>query len=87
VIEVLTPSTEAFVRGLKFSHYRAIPSVREVLFVDQDAVRAEHFVRREGEWLLSDHAGLEATVELPALGCRLELARVYDKVEGLPLER
>jgi Uma2 family endonuclease len=82
VIEVLSPSTEAFDRGLKFSHYREIPSLREVVFVAQDAVRVEHFARREdGQWLFSDHAGLEAVVELPALGCRLELARVYDKFE------
>lgn len=82
VIEVLSPSTEAFDRGLKFSHYRAIPSLHEVLFVAQDAIRVEHFVRREdGQWLFSDHTGLDAVVELPALGCRLELARVYDKVE------
>ncbi len=82
IIEVLSPSTEAFDRGLKFSHYRAIPSLREVVFVAQDTPRVEHFVRREdGQWLLSDHTGLEGAVELPALGCRLELARVYDKVE------
>jgi Uma2 family endonuclease len=87
VIEVLSPSTEAFVRGLKFAHYRAIPSVQEVVLFAQDAVRIERFVRREGEWVLSDHAGPEAVVEIAALGCRLELARVYDKVEGLPVER
>ena len=82
VIEVLSPSTEAFDRGLKFSHYRAIPSVREVVFVAQDRARVEHFAcRDDDQWLLTDHAGLEAAVELPAVGCRLELARVYDKVE------
>jgi len=67
---------------LKFAHYRSIASVREVLFVAQDAVRVEHFVRRpDGHWLLSDHSALDAVVELPAIDCRLELARVYDKVE------
>lgn len=82
VVEVLSPSTEAFVRGLKFSHYRAVPSLREVLFVAQDAIRVEHFVRQADEqWLLTDHAGPEAVVELSTLGCRIELARVYDKVE------
>lgn len=83
VIEVLSATTEAFDRGPKFAHYRTVPSLQEVLFVAQDAVRAEHFVRREdGQWLLSDHASPEASasLELPALGCRLELARVYDKV-------
>jgi Uma2 family endonuclease len=82
LIEVLSPTTEAFDRGAKFAHYRSIPSLREVLFVAQDAARVERFERGEdGQWLLTDHAGLEAAVELPAIGCRLELARVYDKVE------
>ena len=82
VIEVLSPSTEAFDRGLKFSHYRAIDSLQEVVFVAQDAVRVEHFARRpDGQWLLSDRSALEAAVELPSIGCRLDLARVYDKVE------
>jgi Uma2 family endonuclease len=82
LIEVLSPTTEAFDRGTKFAHYRNIPSLREVLFVAQDAARVERYERGEdGQWLLTDHAGLEAAVELPAIGCRLELARVYDKVE------
>jgi Uma2 family endonuclease len=81
VIEVLSPSTEAFDRGLKFAHYRCVASLHEVLFVAQDAVRIERFARRpEGQWVLSDHVGTEAAVELPTLGCRLELARVYEKV-------
>lgn len=82
VVEVLSPTTEAFDRGAKFSDYRAILSLREVLFVSQDRARIERFERRDdGRWLLTDHAGLDAAVELPAIGCRLELAQVYDKVE------
>ena len=82
LIEVLSPSTEAFDRGLKFAHYRAIDSLQEVVFVAQDAVRVEHFMRRPGgQWLLSDRSSLDAAVELPSIACRLDLARVYDKVE------
>lgn len=86
VIEVLSPSTEAFDRGLKFAHYRTMASVQEVLFIAQDTVRVEHFVRRpDGQWLFSDRASLEAIFELTSIGCRLALDHVYDKVEtGLP---
>lgn len=81
VVEVLSPSTEAFDRGLKFSHYRAMPSLKEVLFVAQDAPRVEHFARQaDGRWLFSDYAGSGAVLELPSLGCRLELARIFDKL-------
>ncbi|HEX6203259.1 MAG TPA: hypothetical protein VF100_09670 [Thermoanaerobaculia bacterium] len=48
----------------------------------QDGLRVERLIRRdEGNWLLSDHAGVEAAIDLASLGCRLELARVYDKAD------
>lgn len=82
LIEVLSPSTEALVRGPRFADYRTIGSLQEVVFVSQKAMRVEHFVRHEGgHWLLTDHASSESIVELLTLGCRLELARVYDKTE------
>lgn len=85
VLEVLSSSTEAFDRGLKFAHYRTVTSLQEVVFVAQEVVRVEHFVRQpDGQWLLSDHSTLEAVVELPSLGCRLALAHVYDKVDAGP---
>lgn len=88
LVEVLSPTTEAYDRGAKFSDYRRIPSLREVLFVSQDAARIERFERGdEGQWLLTDHSGLGAAVELPAIGCRLELAQVYDKVDLAPADR
>lgn len=80
VVEVLSPSTEAFDRGLKSAHYRAIPSLREILFVAQDARRVELLRREEGRWLLSDH-GADAVVELASVGCRLDLARLYHKTD------
>jgi hypothetical protein len=53
-----------------------------VLLVAQDAVRVEHFARQpDGLWLLSDAATPGSTVELPAIGCRLALARLYDKLD------
>ncbi len=46
LIEVLTPSTEAYDRGKKFAHYRKIASLREYLLVAQDQPNIERYVRR-----------------------------------------
>lgn len=82
IFEVLSPSTESYDRGEKFTLYRKLPSLTEYILVSQNRPLVEHFVRRpNGQWLLSDAAGLAATVELPALECRVELAEIYDKVE------
>src|SRR5262245_61639053 len=52
IIEVLSPSTEAYDRGDKFTHYKSIPSFREYLLVAQHRPHITQFVKRDGgEWL------------------------------------
>jgi Uma2 family endonuclease len=79
--EVLSDSTEAYDRGTKFSHYRLIPSLRQVLFVSQKAPRVEGYTRVGEEWRLSEAFGLNATLELPALEVVIALSEIFAKVE------
>lgn len=83
VIEVLSPSTEAYDRGAKFGYYRDLPSLREYLLVAQDKMLVEHFVRAEESWVLTATTDPAATVRLPTIDCTLTLADVYHKV-GFP---
>ncbi|MDD5275730.1 MAG: Uma2 family endonuclease [Methylovulum sp.] len=80
LIEVLSPSTEAYDRGGKFMHYRKIPGLCEYLLVAQDQPSIEHYVRQGDAWLLTEAVGLEAAVPLDSIGCVLSLREVYDKV-------
>lgn len=90
VIEVLSPSTEAYDRGLKSAQYRSVPSLGEYVLVSQTEPRVEVYRRQgEGQWLLSEFIGLEATAEfatLPGGTVRVPLAEIYDKItfEALP---
>jgi Uma2 family endonuclease len=82
IIEVLSPSTEAYDRGAKFEFYRLLESLSDYLLVSQSSPTIEHFTRRADErWLLATCKGLEAVAEIPSIGCELRLADVYDKVE------
>jgi Uma2 family endonuclease len=82
VIEVLSPSTEAFDRGAKFGAYQTIDSLQEYLLVAQDKPRVEQFVRNgDGKWTYAAVEGLESSLALPSIGCTLNLDAVYDKVD------
>ncbi|HEX8189468.1 MAG TPA: Uma2 family endonuclease [Pyrinomonadaceae bacterium] len=82
VIEVLSPSTEAFDRGAKFQAYRTIDSLKEYLLVGQHGPLVEQYVKGEdGRWSLTEAAGLESSLTLPSISCTLNLAAVYDKVD------
>jgi Uma2 family endonuclease len=82
VIEVLSPSTEAFDRGAKFQAYRTLASLKEYLLVSQEAPLIEQYVRGDdGKWTLTTAAGLESPLALPSVECNLNLGAVYDKVD------
>jgi Uma2 family endonuclease len=81
VVEVLSPSTEAYDRGDKFAIYRRLPSLQEYLLVSQERMRAELFLRGpDGRWLLGEYSGPEESVPLESVGCALPLSEIYDKV-------
>ncbi len=82
VIEVLSKSTEAYDRGLKFFHYQLIPSLQDYLLVTQHYCRLEHYQRRaDNQWVYSEFHALTDELELSSLGCRLKVADVYRRVK------
>ncbi|MDQ3803076.1 MAG: Uma2 family endonuclease [Acidobacteriota bacterium] len=82
LIEVLSKSTEAFDRGLKFLAYQQFPSLREYLLVAQDAAAVEQFVKQDdGSWGYRFVTGREGSLTLPGVECTLNLGAVYDKVD------
>jgi Uma2 family endonuclease len=81
IIEVLSPSTEAYDRGRKFEHYRAIDCLSEYLLVSSDRVHADLYSRQPGGlWLLTAAGSLEDTLDLASTGCKLVLGDVYENV-------
>jgi Uma2 family endonuclease len=82
LIEVLSPSTEAYDRGRKSEHYRSIESLREYLLVASDHVHAELFTRQpDGRWLFASANRLEDSLDLQSLGYRLALADLYASID------
>jgi Uma2 family endonuclease len=80
VIEVLSPSTEAYDRGEKFAHYRRLDSLQEYLLVSQDTMRVERYVRQGEQWVLSEVSAADDVLEIGAIGCSVRLGDVYHRV-------
>jgi Uma2 family endonuclease len=83
IIEVLSDSTEAYDRGLKFKNYRKLDSLQEYILIAQDKPSIERFTRQiDGTWNIAanDAEGLDSSVELASIGCKVHLAEVYEHV-------
>ncbi|CAD5372624.1 Uma2 domain-containing protein [Rubrivivax sp. A210] len=84
VIEVLSPSTQAYNRSKKFALYRRIEALREYILVDPDTRRVEGFRRNEqSQWVLHDMSDGD-TLEAASVGARIALAEVFDGVDPPP---
>ena len=84
IIEVLSPSTEGYDRGLKFSHYRALPSLAEYLLVHPDTREASLFRRgTDGLFTLHDFSNAPQ-VELASIGCVLNRDELFEGVDAEP---
>ncbi|HYE21516.1 MAG TPA: Uma2 family endonuclease [Tepidisphaeraceae bacterium] len=85
IVEVLSPSTEAYDRREKFDAYRDIPSLEEYVLVTSDQPRVEVFLRQGGgAWLFTPITGREGVVRLQSLGIELPLAEIFADVEFPP---
>ena len=82
IVEVLSPATEAFDRGEKFTCYQAWnPTLTDYLLVSQDRPQIEHYEwQSDAVWSYHRFDGLDATVAIPSVGCTLKLADVYDRI-------
>lgn len=77
VIEVLSPSTDAYDRGQKAAHYRRLPSLKEYVLVAQDAPRIEVFRRSDGgRWEFLE-AGTAESLTLESVGCTISVDEVF----------
>lgn len=83
IIEVLSPSTEAFDRGSKFLRYRThLSSLTDYLVVAQDSPFIEHFaIQPNGQWVIAlSVISITESVKIPSINCLLRLSDVYDRI-------
>jgi Uma2 family endonuclease len=84
IIEVLSPSTQAYDRSQKFALYRRIPALREYVLVDPDTRRVEAFRRGADDlWVLHDMSD-GTHLEAASVGARVALAEVFDGIDPPP---
>jgi Uma2 family endonuclease len=81
VVEVLSESTAAFDRGVKFAAYRKLESLREYVLIDTAAQRIELFRRNpENHWVLYDF-GVGDKLELASLSLNLDVGELMDDTQ------
>jgi len=80
IAEVLSPSTAADDRGLKFSHYRSLSSLEEYVLIDLDTRSTDCYRKgADGLWVLHPFAAGEP-VTLASVALELSAGQLFAEV-------
>ena len=80
IVEVLSPTTEAFDRGNKFADYRRLESLQEYVLINPETMSVECFRRNsEGLWVLYPY-GEGEEVHLASVNFSCPIANLYEDV-------
>jgi Uma2 family endonuclease len=81
LIEVLSPSSEGHDRKFKSKYYRQIESLQEYALIRQTEPHVEIYRRLpDGDWLLHEPAGMDATCRFESVGCSIPVSEIYYQV-------
>jgi Uma2 family endonuclease len=83
VVEILSPSTEAYDRGRKFAYYRDCPTLQEYVLISTERPSVEIF-RHEKNHFWTFHAfGLNDEIQLHSLGVSFPAGAIYENITFL----
>jgi Uma2 family endonuclease len=84
IVEVLSPSTEAYDRGEKFRKYRSLPSFCEYLLVSQvePYIEQYHNINRDSNdrWQWQVYDRLDRSIVLHSLNVEVPLTEIYRRI-------
>ena len=81
IIEVLSNSTKDYDRGEKFLFYRAIPTCREYILIDQYSYHIEQFAKNSNDkWVLTEYDSSESILILESVEFQIPLKDIYQRI-------
>lgn len=81
IVEVTSPSSESFDKGIKANLYRSLESVQAYLVIDQHQIYAQLSTRQGDGWYLQEFTQRDQSISLKALNIDLLLDDIYLDIE------
>jgi Uma2 family endonuclease len=80
IVEVLSPSTEAYDRGNKFKLYRRNPSLKDYVLVDSDKMAIDLYRKDDsGNWYILNYE-VGDSLDLQSINLTFSIEQVYEDI-------
>lgn len=81
IIEILSPSTRNYDQGTKFKLYRDIPTLKEYILVDSEAVFIESWrLNKNNHWELEEYKKITDVLMVQTLQVEVPLKEIYEGI-------
>ena len=81
IVEVLSPTTEAFDRGAKFADYRTIETLQEYVLVSCDRRYIECYRRKKGDLWELERYETETAIVFASVNLSVDMTEIYEDVD------
>jgi len=79
IIEVLSPGTKDYNRGMKFKLYRDIDSLNEYILIDSESINVEAFaINPNGFWELREYKNIHETLFIQTIQMEIPVSSLYE---------
>ena len=79
IIEVLSPGTKDYNRGMKFKLYRDIDSLNEYILIDSESINVEAFaINQNGFWELREYKNIHETLFIQTIQMEIPVSSLYE---------
>jgi Uma2 family endonuclease len=82
IVEVVSPASRTLDRTRKLEGLLAIASIKEVLLVNQNEMRIEHYAKQNPkQWVYRIYDERDDVISLDSINCKISLVEVYTQVK------
>jgi Uma2 family endonuclease len=82
VVEVISRGSSSYDRTVKLESYLAMDSVREILLIKEDEMRAEHYYKQNPkQWVYRIYNAGDDVITLESVSCKISLSEIYSQVK------
>ncbi|MFN8358119.1 MAG: Uma2 family endonuclease [Spirosomataceae bacterium] len=81
IVEILSKTTYNYDLGTKLSCYKTLPSLKQVIFIDQDKVSVQSYTRTDDPHTWINHDLDSLAMSLPVLDFEVSLQHIYKKIK------
>ena len=82
LFEILSPSTRNYDLGSKFELYRQIPSLKNYVTIDSQAISVSLWTKNNDKsWLLIEKKSLNESIYIESINVELQLSDIYEDVD------